>query len=68
MKIPGEKDSELGIGPSSRALEMDGKLEIIQSKTVVHSSYSLVTKGMMEEDSLNPSRDPGLRTFCFGFC
>lgn len=67
MKIPGEKDSELGIGPSNRVLEMGGMLEISQSETV-HSSYSLVTEGMMEEDSLNPSRDPGLRTFCFGFC
>lgn len=67
MKIPGEKDRELGIGPSNRALEMGGKLEISQSRAV-HSSYSLVTEGMMEEDSLNPSRDPRLRTFHFGFC
>lgn len=67
MKIPGGKDRELGIGPSNWALEMGRKLEISQSRAV-HSSYSLVIEGMMEEDSLNPSRDPGLRTFHFGFC
>lgn len=50
MKIPSKKDSELGIGPSNRALEMGGKLEISQSKAV-HSFYSLVTEGPMEEDS-----------------
>lgn len=63
MKIISEKFSELGIGPSNRALEMGRKLEISQSRAV-HSFYSLVT----EEDSLNPSRDPRLRIFHFGFC
>lgn len=67
MKIPGTKVSELGIGPSNWALEIGGKLEISQSRAI-HSSYSLVTEGAMEEDSLNPGREPRLRTFHFGFC